>query len=95
MSGGKSRNREASTDVGGQPTDGNPTEAPRFSDSHGRKIRVATVQNSDPTPRDRGDSVDRRRQGNSQLGQRCVTDVDAGAPTAKAESIKQKQEPPP
>lgn len=91
MGGGKSCDREAGAAVGGQPTDDDPAAETHCSDSHGRKVRVAPVQNGDPTPRGRGDLVDRRRQSDGQLGQRRVTDVDAGPPTA-VEAIKQRQE---
>ena len=84
MGGGESRDRETGVNVGGQPTNGDPAAAPRLGDGHGRKTRMATVQYDDPTPRSRDDSIDRRREGDGQLGQRRVADVDAGAPTAEA-----------
>lgn len=95
MGDGETRDREAGAAVGGQPADDDPAAAPRFSDGHGRQTRVATVQNDDPTPRGGDDPIGRRRQGDSQLSQRRIADVDARAPTAKAEAVKRKQEHPP
>lgn len=88
MSGGESRNREASTDVGGQSADDNPAAAARLDDGHRGEVQMVPVQDDGPTPRDRDDSIDRRGQGDGQLGQRCVADVDAGAPTAETEAVK-------
>ena len=88
MSDGETRDREAGVDVDGQSTDNNPAAAARLGDGHRREIRVTPVQDDNPTPRSRDDSIDRRGEGDSQLGQRCVTDVDAGAPTAKAKAVK-------
>lgn len=90
MSDGESRDRETGAAISGQPADNNPAAATRSSDSHGRKIWVATVQDNDPTPRGGDDLIDRRRQGGGQLGQRCVADVDAEAPTAEAKVIKSR-----
>ena len=56
---------------------------------------MTAVQDDDPAPRGGDDPIDRRRQGDSQLGQRCVADVDAGAPVAEAEVVTQRQEHPP
>ena len=95
MGGGESCDREAGAAVGGQPTDDNPAATSRFSDSHGRKIWMATVQDGDPAPRGGGDLIDRRRQSGGQLGQRRVADIDAGATAAEAKAVKQKQEHPP
>lgn len=88
MNGGESRNREAGAAIAGQSTDEDPAAAPRPSDSHGREARMAAVQDDDPTPRDGNDPIDRRGEGDSQLGQRRVADVDAGAPTAETEAVK-------
>ena len=88
MSGGESRDREAGVAVDGQSTDDDPAAATRSSDGHGREIRVVTVQDEDPTPRSGDDLIDRRGESDGQLGQRCVADVDAGAPAAEAEAVK-------
>jgi hypothetical protein len=88
MCGGETHNREAGAAIGGQPADDNPAAAPCFGDGHRREIRVASVQDSDPAPRGGNNLIDRRGEGDSQLSQRRVTDVDAGAPTMEAETIK-------
>lgn len=44
MSVGESRDREAGTAVGGQPTDDDPAAAPRFSDGQRREIRVVAAE---------------------------------------------------
>jgi hypothetical protein len=88
MSGGETRDREAGAAIDGQPADNDPAATPCLSDGHGRKIRMAAIQDDDPTPRGRDDPVDRRREGDGQLSQRRVADVDAGAPAAKAKAIK-------
>lgn len=88
MGGGESHDCEAGVNVGGQPTDDNPAAAPRFGDSHRRETRMATVQDGDPTPRDGDDPIDRRREGNSQLSQRPVADINAGAATAESQAVK-------
>lgn len=91
MSDSESHDREASTAVGRQSTDDNPAAAAHLGDGHGRKIRMAAVQNDNPAPRDGDDSIDRRGQGDSQLSQRRAADIDAGAPTAEAGAIKNQQ----
>lgn len=60
MSDGKTRDREADRDVGGQSADDNPAAAAHLDDSHRRGIQMAPIQDDGPTPRDRGDSIDRR-----------------------------------
>ena len=93
MNGGETRDCEACLDIGGQPTDDDPAAAPRFSDGHGREVRMAAVQDEDSAPRGGDNPVDRRGEGGGQLGQRRVADVDAGATTVEA--VRQRQEHPP
>lgn len=81
---GESRDREADAAVSRQPTDDNPTAAPRPGNGYGRKTWMATIQNSDPTPRSGDDPTDRRGEGDGQLGQRRVADIDARTPAAEA-----------
>lgn len=88
MCDGESREREAGAAVGGQPADDNPAAASRLGDGHGREIRVATVQDGNPTPRSGDDSINRRGEGDGQLGQRRVADIDAGATAAEMEAVK-------
>ena len=88
MSSGETRDREAGAAIAGQPTDDDPAAAPRPGDGHGREIRMAAVQDDDPTPRSGDDSIDRRRESDSQLSQRRVAHVDTRAPTAKAKAVK-------
>lgn len=88
MSGDESCDREAGAAIGGQPTDDDPTAATCLGDGYGGEIRVATVQNGNSTPRSGNNAVDGRRQGDGQLGQRRVADIDAGAPTTKAKAVK-------
>lgn len=88
MGGGESRDREASATIARQATDDDPSAAPRFSDSHGREVRVTAVQDDGPAPRGGDDLIDRRGEGDGQLGQRRVTDVDARTPVAGAEAVK-------
>lgn len=95
MGGGESREREAGPGVGGQPTDDDPAAKPRRSNGQRGEVRMAAIQNEDPTPRLRDDLVNRRREGDSQLGQRPVTDIDAGVAIAETQTIKQRQGRPP
>ena len=88
MGGGESRDREAGMTVGGQPTNDNPAAAARLGDSHGREAWMAAVQDGDPTPRGRGDPIDRRGESDGQLGQRRAADVDTETAPTKPKEIK-------
>lgn len=87
MGGGESRDREADAAIGGQPADDDPAAATCLGDSHGREIRMAAIQDDDPTPRGGDDSIDPRGEGDGQLGQGRVADVDTGA-AAEAKAVK-------